>query len=95
MSNNHKKKRHSYSLTLAIAISSLLPGCALLERDFNAWTGHSVDELVESWGAPASVERMGGDTDAYTWQEAGTSCRRSFMVLKRTVVGYTDTGCSS
>ncbi len=77
-------------------MSILQQGCETLssmQSDNTAWEGHSIDELVASWGAADKTKQLGDDYIAYTWTEDGTSCEHTFSVSKERITGYSSSDC--
>lgn len=81
---------------IAVVMFGLLSGCAVLEpfeSSLTEWEGHSVDELIASWGQPDQTSSLGNDTVAMTWAEQGGRCEHTFIVREERITGYSESGC--
>ena len=84
---------------LAAAVSSalavvVLAGCGAVYRNASAWEGHTVGQLIESWGEPDSRIVLGQDRKAYTWIGEDDLCEHTFTTQNDKIIGVSDTGCS-
>jgi hypothetical protein len=77
------------------ASMALFSGCVVIERNITAWEGHPIDELIESWGEPASSTQLGQDYVAYSWVSDEGNCEQTFTARDGKIIGVSDTGCSS
>jgi hypothetical protein len=88
-----------FSKGAVVAIAAfVLNGCGGLTplyRQHSAWEGHTLDQLVESWGEPDSRTDLGQGVEAYTWTGVSDGCQVTFTVQVDEIVGVSDTGCSS
>tara|TARA_Y100000114_G_scaffold141887_1_gene148004 strand:- start:181 stop:549 length:369 start_codon:yes stop_codon:yes gene_type:complete len=58
----------------ALLLATVLFGCRTTEQfnaDLDEWVGHSVHELIASWGPPTRAYKSGG-REYLTWVEAGS-----------------------
>ena len=83
-----------------LAILSLLAGAAgcgtfgdAFSKNFSAWEGHQLSELIDSWGQPTSIEPLGLEYEANSWMDAATGCQRTFTSSKGIVISYSENGC--
>jgi hypothetical protein len=81
--------RRIFGLTIV-----LLSGCSALTPGLDSWEGHSIDELVASWGEPDSMTALGPAYTAYTWISEDGACEQSFTTSEEKIIGVSDTGCS-
>lgn len=72
----------------------VLIGCGVITRNVDAWEGHTIDQLIESWGAPDSQTNLGQDFGAYMWIGEDGVCEHTFTVQDDTIIGVSDTDCS-
>lgn len=87
------------SEVLAAVISSVLAvvvlaGCGVVYRNASAWEGHTIGQLIESWGEPDSQIALGLDRRAYTWRGEDNLCEHTFTAQNDKIIGVSDTGCS-
>ena len=81
---------------VAVALSAVIfSGCVVIERNINAWEGHPIDELIDSWGEPTSSTALGQDFIAYSWVSEDGNCEQTFTARDGKIIGVSDTGCSS
>lgn len=78
---------------IASGCSTVRSGYAALDSEYDAWTGHPAQDLLDSWGPPDATEALGNDYLAYTWLGDDEACRRTFTASAGTITGYSETDC--
>ncbi len=92
-----KAKLPILCLVSVMLASILQQGCGTLSRlqpGQAAWKGHTIDELIESWGQPHKIEKLGIDYGAYTWRTPETNCEQTFLVSNERITGYSSNDCN-
>ncbi len=79
--------------TVAATAILILSACSTVQSGLEAWEGHSLDDLIESWGEPDRRVELGVGYYAYTWNAENSACQRTFTVRENTVVGFSDSDC--
>lgn len=85
-----------YRCCVITAIIVMLSGCNALtpfDSDLAAWEGHSVSELIDSWGEPDNTRTISNNLDALTWVDPAGTCEQTFTVTDGIITGYSEYGC--
>jgi hypothetical protein len=94
MIGKSKIVRIKYKNLLSLVACLIVGGCTSASSIQKAWQGHSIDELIESWGEPDESEQLGVDYNAYTWLSDTGDCRQTFYVpADRRILSVSNSGC--
>ena len=69
----------------AISISCADPRNARMD----SWRGHSIEELIQHWGAPSGTAKLTGGRTVYTWiavYGSGRTYRTTFTASKDGII---------
>ncbi len=77
-----------------VSIMLSFSACSVINPGMRAWEGHSIDDLIRSWGQPDSTQTFGSGIEAYTWTLKNEDCEQTFTVRDRKIIGTSDTNCS-
>ena len=78
---------------LSALVVVVLAGCGVVYRNASAWEGHTIGQLIESWGEPDSRIALGQNRKAYTWRGEDGLCEHTFTAQDDKIIGVSDTGC--
>jgi hypothetical protein len=81
--------------TMKSGYESTKSGIVSLGPDMDAWLGHPIKDLIESWGDPDAKVVLGDGMDAYTWAVGDGGCERTFTVRQTKIVGVSDVNCTN
>lgn len=88
-------KSKTWQIVLTYALTGfVLHGCGVVYRQANAWEGHDIEQLIESWGEADSQLDLGQELRAYTWLSESDDCEHTFTTQNDKIIGVSDTGCS-
>jgi hypothetical protein len=73
----------------------VLSGCGAVYRHASAWEGHTIDQLINSWGEPKTQVDLGQGLRAYSWLSENDNCEQTFTVQNEKIISVADKGCSS
>jgi len=59
----------------ALALSVLVQGCAANPHALDAWKGHTIDEMIGSFGVPNSSSKLAGGKTLYQWEKGNSTYR--------------------
>ncbi len=94
MTRNHRRKAASFLkhilLVVLLAVAAISISCTDPRKArMDEWRGHSIEELIQHWGAPSGSAKLSDGRTVYTWiavYGSGRTYRSTFTTSKDGII---------